>query len=177
MNKAVLISLSPYWYYLIMEGIKKLEIRKTRPKDPNWNKEIECYMTKNKKSFARIPKELQNKYHAHMGKVGMQFTCCGIMHPNDSLKLMAKQSCLSEKEIDKYAQGKTPYGLRVSALKIYDKPKDLSEFKKEGFMTEEQWLYALYPNTHCHYTEWAKRFEITRPPQSWCYVINEKETH
>lgn len=67
------------------------------------------------------------------------------------------------------------YGWHISALKIYDKPKELGEFKKEGFMTEEEWLYALYPNTHCHYNAWAKRFEIIRPPQSWCYIeeINE----
>jgi len=60
--------------------------------------------------------------------------------------------------------------MRISDLKIYDKPKELSEFKKAGYLTEEEWLAYLYPNTHCHYEAWAKRFNIDRPPQSWCYV-------
>ena len=80
------------------------------------------------------------------------------------------ETCLSYDEIHAYGNGKTLYGWHISELKIYDKPKELGEFKKAGFLTEEEWLFALYPNTHCHYEAWAKKFEITRPPQSWCYV-------
>jgi len=91
----------------------------------------------------------------------------------NDLKRFLSESCLSWEEVYAYRQNlpyyKPLYGLHISALKIYDKPKELGEFKREGFMTEEQWLYALYPNTHCHYEAWAKRFELTRPPQSWCY--------
>lgn len=82
-----------------------------------------------------------------------------------------KEMCLSAQEIFDYIGiGKHLYGWHISDLKIYDKPKELSEFRKSGFMTEEEWLFNLYPNTHCHYDAWAKKFEITRPPQSWCYV-------
>lgn len=82
------------------------------------------------------------------------------------------RACVSVAEIKEYS-GKTYKDIaemKISNLKIYDKPKELGEFKKAGFMTEEQWLYTLYPNTHCHYAAWAKKFDITRPPQSWCYV-------
>ena len=65
---------------------------------------------------------------------------------------------------------KDGYGWHISDLKIYDKPKELSEFRKSGFITEEEWLFNLYPNNHCHYDAWAKKFGITRPPQSWQYV-------
>ena len=85
---------------------------------------------------------------------------------------LPKRACVSVEEIREYS-GKNYDNItemEISDLKIYDKPKELDEFKKAGFMTEEEWLYALYPNTHCHYKAWAKRFEITRPPQSWCYV-------
>ena len=78
--------------------------------------------------------------------------------------------CLNQPELIQYGKGETLYGWHISDLKIYDKPKELSEFRKSGFMTEEEWLFNLYPNTHCHYDAWAKKFEITRPPQSWCYV-------
>lgn len=75
MKKAILMSFSPYYYYLIGEGIKKIEVRKKTACDPDWNKVVECYMTKDKRSFNRIPKEFQEKYRAHMGKVGMRFVC------------------------------------------------------------------------------------------------------
>lgn len=73
--KSVLMSFSPYWYYLIGERIKTDEVRKTIMTALDWNNVIECYMTKDKKSFGRIPKEFQEKYKAHMGKVGMRFVC------------------------------------------------------------------------------------------------------
>ncbi len=86
---------------------------------------------------------------------------------------LCNKTCLSFEEIKAYIGegfGKTFYGLHISDLIEYDKPKELSEFKKAGFLTEEEWLAYLYPNTHCHYEAWAKKFEIARPPQSWCYV-------
>lgn len=85
---------------------------------------------------------------------------------------LLKRACVSVGEIREYS-GKNYDNItemEISDLKIYDKPKELDKFKKAGFMTEEEWLYALYPNTHCHYEAWAKKFDITRPPQSWCYV-------
>lgn len=85
---------------------------------------------------------------------------------------LPKRACVSVEEIREYS-GKNYDNItemEISDLKIYDKPKELGKFKKAGFMTEEEWLYALYPNTHCHYEAWAKKFDITRPPQSWCYV-------
>lgn len=72
--------------------------------------------------------------------------------------------------IKAYAKGRPIYANVLYDAKRYDTPKELGEFKKAGFMTEEQWLYALYPNTHCHYVAWAKKFELTRPPQSWCHA-------
>lgn len=73
--KSVLMSFSPYWYYLIGEGIKTEEVRKAIMADYGWDSVIKCYMTKDKKSFNRIPKEFQEKYRMHIGKVGMQFVC------------------------------------------------------------------------------------------------------
>ncbi len=74
----VLISIKPYYYYLVGEGIKKVDIRKTIPKAKDWDKEVLFYMTNDEKSFAQIPKEFQAKYRKHFGKVGMQIICDNI---------------------------------------------------------------------------------------------------
>lgn len=73
--RKVLASLKPYYYYLVGEGIKKIEVRKGMPKASDWDNEVLFYMSKDEKSFAKIPKEFQEKYRKHFGKVGMQFIC------------------------------------------------------------------------------------------------------
>lgn len=67
--------------------------------------------------------------------------------------LMA-ETRLSEIEVNDYLDGKTGYGWHISALQIYDKPRELSEFHK-----------PIMP-TGLRYEDDA----IKRPPQSWCYV-------
>lgn len=204
--KDVLISIKPYWVFLIIaktmgwniDKEKTIEVRKTYPKDDDWNKIGKIYCTKDKQSFERIPEEYQPLMERYLGKVIGEFVCdCVKTYPADDFVgaedfdgsiitepkdgVFAywipeeKETCLSYDEIHAYGNGKTLYGWHISELKIYDKPKELGEFKKAGFLTEEQWLSALYPNTHCHYDAWAKKFEITRPPQSWCYVEEVKE--
>lgn len=86
---------------------------------------------------------------------------------------LPRNACVSVAEIRKYSgkDYKNITEMKISDLKIYDKPKELGEFRKEGFMTEEQWLYTLYPNTHCHYVAWAKRFEIRK---NICRVCKSK---
>lgn len=64
-----------------------------------------------------------------------------------------KGTCLSDAEIIKYASGKKVYYWHISDLKIYDKPKELSEFiglRKTKFGFEP--------------------VAIKRPPQSWYYA-------
>lgn len=177
----ILASIKPYYYYLIAEEKKKIEVRKTALK--NLPQDIAFYMSKDEKSFAKIPKEHQEKYRKHFGKVGMRVVCdkvYSIKNQGNSFFLaneeqgvtneIARQSCLDYDDMGGYLGNKDGYGLHITALKIYDKPKELSEFRKSGFMTEEEWLFNLYPNTHCHYEAWAKKFEITHPPQSYMFV-------
>lgn len=186
----ILASLKPYYYYLIGERKKTIEVRKSALKD--LPQDIVFYMSKDEKSFAKIPKEFQEKYREHFGKIGIKVVCDRIDeykyvycdHPEIGYPVGydcgdnwydiddedLQKACLTEEEFKRYGNGKTLYGWHISDLKIYDKPKELSEFRKSGFMTEEEWLFNLYPNTHCHYDAWAKKFEITRPPQSWMFV-------
>lgn len=171
----ILASLKPYYYYLIGERKKTIEVRKSALKD--LPQDIVFYMSKDEKSFAKIPKEFQEKYREHFGKVGIRavvdnmdvyaYDCCDGVDIDDDMLL---ETMIDREYINIYAKGKSLYGWHISDLKIYDKPRKLSEFRKSGFMTEEEWLFNLYPNTHCHYDAWAKKFEITRPPQSYMFV-------
>lgn len=51
-----------------------------------------------------------------------------------------KSTCLTSDEIRKYATGEHCYGWHISDLVIYDKPKELSEFKK---INRECWYADL----------------------------------
>lgn len=128
-------------------------------------------------------------YHCLNGKIIGEFICDRVEEFHEwqlspqgkfqeaeqhDLDVFLRESCLTIKEVAEYRKNlpyyKPLYCWQISDLKIYDKPKELSEFRKSGFMTEEEWLFNLYPNTHCHYDAWAKKFEITRPPQSYMFV-------
>ena len=64
------------------------------------------------------------------------------------------ETCLSAIELNDYLDGETGYGWHISALQIYDKPRELSELRK-----------PIMPM--------GLRYEddaIKRAPQSWCYV-------
>lgn len=100
---------------------------------------------------------------------------------------------LTQEELFEYGNGKTLYGYHISDLKIYDKPKELSEFEiiDKEFLKECPYRIRVYNNPD--YTNEALRKgsyvcnnsfgpdfcrgqcgsatkPLTRPPQSWCYV-------
>ena len=182
--KAILMSIRPEWCAKIESGVKTIEVRKTRPKiETPFKCYIYCTFPQKPVYDIWINRGTENRFLGN-GKVIGEFVCDSIeeFQIKGALGVRFKrftalyETCLKVKEMRDYA-GNSPilYGWHISELKIYDQPKELSEFKKAGIMTEEQWLYALYPNTHCHYAAWAKKFEITRPPQSWAYVEELEE--
>lgn len=83
MNKAVMASIQPYYVFLIIAHKmgwnipqdKKVEVRKDYPKAKDWNKKVDIYCSKNKKSFNRIPKEYQPLMRPLLGKVICEFVC------------------------------------------------------------------------------------------------------
>lgn len=184
--KSVLISIKPEWVEKITSGKKTIEVRKTAPKETPFKAYIYCTKTKNKWSTCDYEGAYQNSkgeiVYAQQHIIG-EFVCDKVyliknqgnrfVVENEAQSVtneIARQSCLDYDDMVSYLGNKDGYGLHITDLKIYDKPKELSEFRKKGFMTEEEWLFNLYPNTHCHYEAWAKKFEIARPPQSWMYV-------
>lgn len=177
----VLASLKPYYYYLIGEKIKTLEIRKSDLK--NLPQDILFYMSKDEKSFAKIPKEFQEKYRKHFGKVGIEFTCdksiCLDYYPQGYTgmpgkfsEMICKESCLSYNEIMAYKKEKLAYGWQISNLKVYGEPKELSEFYRPCSYKGICYSCNRFrpngtpndkPNDFCDGA-------ITRPPQSYMFV-------
>lgn len=175
MSKAVLMSIQPKWCELIASGKKTVEVRKTKPK---LDVPFKVYIYQTRK------RELNGSTYSD-GKVIGEFVCDNILEIGFSPynhgeyicqdQTYIEQSCVPFEKMFDYFGEEYGYGWHISNLVIYNKPKELGEFKKAGFLTEEDWLAYLYPNTHCHYEAWAKRFNITKPPQSWMYVEDDND--
>ena len=189
--KSVLISIQPYWVFLIIAKKmgwkigkeKNIEVRKNCPKGEKWDKKVKIYCSKDKKSFNRIPKEYQPLMELLLGKVIGEFVCnkityfgnistdpwcslLGDVHESHK-RLVTKDACLTEKELLKYGG---QYAWHISNLVIYDKPRELCEFKK---INRECWYADLgLAKRDCPECQNEKCF-IQRPPQSWCYVESE----
>lgn len=71
---------------------------------------------------------------------------------------IARQSCLEYDDMVGYLGNKDGYGLHITDLKIYDKPKELSEF------------ISSKPKNKFR----AHGDNLTRSPQSWIYVEEQK---
>lgn len=179
MSKAVMLSIRPKWCEKIASGKKTIEVRKTRPK---LQTPFKCYIycTMDHLYISVSCGELDKlNYRTNTvgrcnGKVIGEFTCDRIYelaplnHAPDDVE---KQACLTREEIVNYLKG-TGYGWHISDLKIYDKPRELREFKKS--------------NRDCFYADLglAKRdcpdcknsgCFLERPPQNWCYVEAMKD--
>ncbi len=82
-----------------------------------------------------------------------------------------KGSCLTWKELQEYGKGKPLYSWHISNLKIYDKPKELSEFYTRCNIPESK--CKLCDNCYDREDYYGRHYavkKLTRPPQSWCYV-------
>lgn len=180
--KAVLISIKPEWVEKIASGQKTIEVRKSAPKETPFKSYIYCTEQKingeilltNEKKVEGRNRGFRDKGDIPLsGKVIGEFICRGIMQPFNSLRLMAKESCLTEKELIDYSKGKPLFGWRISDLKIYDKPKELSEFERpcsyKGLCFScDRSKFASNGDIVCNKA-------IARPPQSYMFVeeINE----
>lgn len=166
----VIISIQPKWDEKIANGEKTVEVRKTRPKIKTpfkcyiyctkahkprimdhvfvyWDDDLAIihtpYGVEIRNPYGSLGKddELLN------GKIIGEFICDRIdKYPYNKefgyeiSEESLNKTMLTADEFCNYGKGKPLYGWHISDLKIYDKPKELSEFN------------------------------LKRPPQSWCYV-------
>lgn len=188
MGKAVMLSIHPKWVGKIVDGEKTIEIRKTKPKIEI---PFKCYLymtaggykwQKDPWSTAISPDGTLAKLYNGAQRViasfdvdkiytikdlGSQFVVDGADEAETNG--IAKSSCLDFDDMKKYAGcRKVLYAWHISDLKIYNEPKEITDFKREN-RTEE--------NVPCAHTKWlfepcetCKACNLKRPPESWCYV-------
>ena len=170
--KSILISIRPMWCELIASGKKTIEVRKTRPKIET---PFKCYIyctgvkSMNLRDYVAVHQATGGAVDDWSGKVIGEFVCDGVYKNNMSYD--CEGSCVSVSELKEYANGKPLYGWRISDLKIYDKPKELGNFRKAAwcpYMNENGCTYKY----HCFRVGQAQRCgeALSRPPQSWCYT-------
>lgn len=188
MEKSVLLSIHPKWCKRIADGSKTIEVRKTKPK---LDIPFKVYIYCTKDNAGLIPSRYWWKadktgfQHILNGKVIGEFVCDKVdyfsfsdsewaysvapagskmpMHETTALRIMQEQGCLSLDDINAYFgdEDYKAYFWHISNLVIYDKPRDLDYFRKP---------------IDCHRGKDRENCkgcwdcEITRPPQSWCYV-------
>lgn len=128
-----------------------------------------------------LPAYRYNSYLAE-GKVIGEFVCDKVdkytfSHYEAEYRIThveQKAMCLNQPELIQYGKGKTLYGLHISDLKIYDKPKELSEFHTIDERGSDCCCGCVYHETPleempCRTCTGERRY-LYRPPQSWQYV-------
>ena len=108
--KAVLLSIKPTWWSMIVTGKKTLEIRKTAP------------------DIARSGRETMQVlvYVSGTKHIMGRFTCCGILKTAEVEQLLEK-SCVPLEELEAYADGGPLYGWRVADVEQFTEPVPLAE--------------------------------------------------
>lgn len=198
-EKAVLLSIQPKWCGLIASGKKTIEVRKTRPKIET---PFKCYIyqSKSKDTLIYVMKDGDEDYgviyhgkpvfiktyskysNPYEQKVIGEFVCDAIISHCEmaNADIAEQQGCIRREQLFEYANGAELYGWHISELKIYNKPKALSEF---GTLCDED-----CPNCEFWKRDMVNQYErdmdctnssyplrpLKRPPQSWCYVEVEK---
>ena len=182
--KAILTSIRPRHSCNILNLIKLWKIRKKFPKDyVGW---VYIYVTKQgilakiKNVWRYIKGKNYNPYFGYQGKVVARFWCDKVeeisidysptyetdkwashyeYHTNSMYDYDLKEkSCLSFKELDDYLQGGNGYAIHITKLEIFDKPKELYEFK------------IAKPFVYTNGSKGTIYYPLTRAPQSWCYI-------
>ena len=171
--KAILMSIQPKWCELIASGKKTVEVRKSAPKETPFKVYMYCtkdgymYRCRFDENRLAIP-ELWN------GKVIGEFICDKIEEciPDYNPVIQeffynawedSEATCLTAEEQSKYGKSKPLYGWHITDLKIYDTPRELSEFRTIKCTNKRGSCSDCKTKPDC-----IK--QITRPPQRWQYV-------
>lgn len=182
--KSIMISIQPQWVEKILNGGKTIEIRKTMPKCELPCK-VYIYCTKGQELWGdgtgetwkgidenedmTLVHELNPTLTRLNGNVVAEFTLNKVdileRDLNDWLPKnrydisndLLENINLNQEQLWNYGQGKILYAWYIDDLKIYDKPKELSEFSSISKRMKGK----------------ESRFSshlLQRPPMSWCYV-------
>lgn len=190
--KAILMSIRPEWVAKILNGEKTIEIRKKFPKDyVGW---VYIYVTKGKDRLVwDIDGHIciDNEHYAYgdeelNGKVVARFWCDKVEEIVFSLKGMEtkslntkellKSSCLTNEQLENYLPTSNGKAIHITKLEIFDKPKEIGEFRKYCDKHFNWWTNkclgckAYTPDTDIEDYCNKNKLSLTRAPESWCYV-------
>lgn len=168
---------------------KRIEVRKTAPKEVPFK----CYIYETQGQYVKFTHGAHTKYGYGRGKVIGWFICDRIIcsqayfdsqgknHLTNVVPDDIKKTGLDEYDLWDYIAGKAVkanqmydgYLWHISDLKIYDKPRELSEFRKPC----DRFLDCCTCRRLVHNEYMSCDNKITRPPLSWCYVedLGEEE--
>ena len=161
---------------------KRIEVRNTAPQEVPFK----CYIYETKGQYVKFTHGAHTKYGYGRGKVIGEFICDRIIcsqayfdsqgknHLTNVFPDDIKKTCLDEYDLWDYIAGKAVkanqmydgYLWHISDLKIYDKPRELSEFRKPC----DRFLDCCTCRRLVHNEYMSCDNKITRPPLSWCYV-------
>lgn len=169
--KAVLISIRPQWCEKIFNGSKTIEVR---TKEPMLETPFRCYIyctaLKDKKHYTDEFDVGAGKWIGNSRVIG-EFVCDRVkeyrfsnyeaQYDINDIDLTA--TCLNHPELIRYGKGKPICGWHITEPKLFDEPLELKYFIKgcEDMLDPRYGSYCGYCPHPCN---------ITRPPQSWCYV-------
>lgn len=183
--KAVMLSLRPQWCEKIFNGSKTIEVRKTAPKlETPFTVYVYQTKIKGKKGDSFMVVDALNE-NLGCGKVIVSFVCDRIREIIPlglrGFKLGAewlKEMCLSKEQLDEYGGLKTLYSWHITEPKLFDKPRDITEFALYGRCAEDCDEYDICARDSeggrmsCKY---FKRTFLERPPQSYCFVETDEK--
>ena len=190
--KSVLISIQPQWCELIASGKKTIEVRKSAPKEVPFKAYIYMTATKERCRFWEYITAYQNNKGDILNgsqKVIGEFVCDKVdCYPYGDMSFPTpaydgdptvcecgngyyitcgdlEKTCLEYKDLENYGKSKTLYGWHIIDPKLFDKPRELGEFKRINRKCKYGDLG--YANPNCNE---CKECNLTRAPMSWCYV-------
>lgn len=175
--KAVLMSIHPKWCELIFSGEKTIEVRKTAPKLETPFK-VYAYCTNSRFDITDIDDLISESVRVvseERGKVIGEFVCRAVEKYDidlggDYYRISDKDSihtCLGQNLLFKYGNGRDLYGWHISDLKIYDKPRELGEFKTP----DKPYHKIIERDGSLMFMDGYENGKpLKRAPQSWQYV-------
>lgn len=206
-NRAILMSIQPQWVAKILNGEKTIEVRKKFLKDyVGW---VYIYCTKAKpylkqcEHYRVLSKtEIANKGYYLNGKVVAKFWCdkveeikyypygCTfytdtvdtVISADNPVSSFEKASGLSYYDLSDYlynGKDKVGYAIHISKLDVFDKPKELKEFRhtcKAEYRGYNRWQPCSKECKNCicnqiddeGYSQCFSR--LTKAPESWYYI-------
>jgi predicted transcriptional regulator len=183
MQKAVLMSIRPKWASLILSGEKTVEVRKSFPPMVYLPFRVYLYETM---APAEIPWMDEDGHIIFKGR-GMvigEFLCDEIydicwadaggyyyIRPGEDHDL--RETMLKYDEMRSYLGDQDGYGWHVSELRVYERPKPLTQFRRpcrNELYCESCGMYNAHRG-RCG----NAALQLKRPPQSWCYVAEKED--